>query len=39
MENLKWLQSGKTGCTFATIFSKMTDEIGWKFYDYKILEM
>lgn len=34
-ENLKWLRKGSTGCTFATLFSKNPDEIGWKFFSYQ----
>ena len=32
-ENLKWIQSGKTGCTFATLFSKDPESIGWRSYN------
>lgn len=34
MTNLEWIQSGKTGCTFATLFSKNPKSVGWKFIDY-----
>lgn len=35
MTNLEWIQKGKTGCTFATLFSKKPEAVGWKFYFYK----
>lgn len=35
MTNLQWIQKGKTGCTFATLFSKNPASIGWVFYFYK----
>lgn len=35
MKNLKWLQSGKTGCTFATLFAKSPESVGWEFFDYQ----
>lgn len=34
MTNLEWIKSGKTGCTFASLFSKNPEMVGWKFYDY-----
>lgn len=34
MTNLEWIQKGNTGCTFATLFSKAPDTVGWKFYHY-----
>lgn len=33
-ENLEWIQSGKIGCTFATLFSKNPESIGWMFSIY-----
>lgn len=30
-ETLKWIRSGKIGCTFATALSRNPDSIGWKF--------
>lgn len=31
IQNLQWIQKGRTGCTFATLFSKSPDTVGWKF--------
>ncbi len=33
MTTLEWIQKGNTGCTFATLFSKRPELVGWKFYD------
>ena len=30
-ENLEWIKSGKIGCTFASLFARNPDAIGWKF--------
>lgn len=30
--NLQWIQKGSTGCTFATLFSKFPESVGWKFF-------
>lgn len=30
-ETIKWLRSGKIGCTFATTFAREPEKIGWKF--------
>ncbi len=39
MNNIKWLQSGKTGCTFATLFAKNPESVGWKFYSHTTWEI
>lgn len=31
MTNLEWIQKGNTGCTFATLFSKAPETVGWEF--------
>src|SRR5688572_19896998 len=31
MTNQEWIQKGSTGCTFATLFSKSLDTVGWRF--------
>lgn len=31
MTNQQWIAKGKTGCTFATLFAKNPESIGWKF--------
>ena len=33
-ENRKWIASGKTGCTFATLFAKDPEKVGWRFLSY-----
>lgn len=30
-ENLEWIKSGKMGCTFAALFARDPEAIGWKF--------
>lgn len=30
-DNIKWIRSGKIGCTFASLFAKNPEKIGWKF--------
>jgi hypothetical protein len=30
-QTIKWIRSGKIGCTFATILAKNPEKIGWKF--------
>lgn len=30
-ENIEWIKSGKIGCTFASLFARDPDAIGWKF--------
>ena len=30
-ENIKWIRSGKIGCTFATALAKNPEKIGWEF--------
>jgi len=32
-ENIKWIRSGKIGCTFATALIKQRDKIGWLFME------
>jgi hypothetical protein len=32
--NIQWIAKGNTGCTFATLFAKDPESIGWKFYDH-----
>lgn len=31
MTNREWIASGKTGCTFATLFAKKPESVGWRF--------
>lgn len=31
MTNLEWIAKGNTGCTFATLFAKNPEIVGWKF--------
>ena len=31
MTNQEWIGKGNTGCTFATLFSKHPDKVGWRF--------
>lgn len=30
-ENLEWIKSGKMGCTFAALFARDPEAVGWKF--------
>jgi hypothetical protein len=32
MNVVDWIRKGNTGCTFATLFSKNPESIGWKFF-------
>lgn len=38
MTNLEWIRAGKTACTFATLFSKNPESVGWKFTTYDKFE-
>lgn len=33
MTNQEWIAKGHTGCTFATLFAKDPDKIGWEFIE------
>ena len=30
-QNIEWIKKGRTGCTFATLFAKSPEVVGWKF--------
>lgn len=34
MTNREWIAKGNTGCTFATLFAKKPDMVGWKFINF-----
>jgi hypothetical protein len=34
-ENINWIKSGKIGCTFAALFAKAPEKVGWKFVEAK----
>lgn len=34
MTNREWIAKGSTGCTFASLFAKSPEVVGWKFYPY-----
>lgn len=36
MTNREWIASGATGCTFATLFAKEPEVVGWKFYHHNL---
>jgi len=33
-ENIAWIRSGKIGCTFATLFARNPERVGWKFCEW-----
>lgn len=33
MTNREWIAKGSTGCTFATLFAKKPESVGWRFMD------
>lgn len=33
MTNREWISKGRTGCTFATLFAKHPEVVGWQFMD------
>jgi len=35
-ENIAWIRSGKIGCTFATLFARNPEKVGWRFYEKEI---
>ena len=34
MTNREWISKGNTGCSFATLFSKQPEVVGWRFLDH-----
>lgn len=34
MKNQEWISKGHTGCTFATLFAKDPEKVGWRFFDW-----
>lgn len=34
MTNREWIAKGNTGCTFATLFAKSPEAVGWRFIDW-----
>lgn len=39
MTNREWIAKGKTGCTFATLFAKNPEAVGWRFIPVEMFEM